>query len=61
MQQKAKLSKPITLVMGVLFLAMAALAIYMKMSIVGSVILILIGIIGIVGTIIGKFEDGEQN
>jgi len=39
---------------------MGGIALIIKMNLVGSVLLLIIGIIGIVGGFIGKFEEKDE-
>ena len=61
MEQKRQLSKSTTLILGAMFLIMGVTTLIMKLNIVGSILLVVIGITGIVGAILGKFEDEEQS
>ena len=57
MEPNKKLSKTTTLITGVMFLIMGVVALLVKMNLIGSILLVAIGITGIVGAILGKFED----
>ncbi|MFC1957994.1 hypothetical protein ACFLVQ_00295 [Chloroflexota bacterium] len=57
MDQKQKLSKTTTIIMGAMFLIMGAVAFLVQLNVLGSTLLVAIGITGIVGAVMGKFED----
>lgn len=60
MNQKLAISKATTIIMGIMFLIMGAVAFLCKLNMVCSILLVIIGIIGIVGGLIGKFEEKEK-
>jgi len=61
MEQKRRLSRITTIIIGVMFLIMGVITLTLKLNMLGSILLIVIGITGIAGAILGKFEDYEQN
>jgi len=60
MEQKSSISKSTAIIMGIMLLMMGGIALIIKMNLVGSVLLLIIGIIGIVGGFIGKFEEKDE-
>ena len=60
MDETRKLSKSVIIIMGIMMTVMGGVAIITNLNIVGAVILVMVGIIGIVGGVIGSFEEKEQ-
>jgi len=60
MKEKSPVSRTMTVIMGVMFLAMGAIAFVCNLNMVGATMLVIIGIIGIVGGIKGSFEEKDQ-
>ena len=60
MDQKQQLSKTATLITGIVFVAIGALTVFMGLNLTGSILLIVIGLIGIIASIIGAFESEKR-
>ena len=60
MEQKQSLSKATATFMGVSLSIMGVVAILVELNTLGSILLITIGITGIAGGIMGKFEEKDQ-
>ena len=61
MEQKQTLSKTTTIIAGVMCLTIGVITLLIKLNLLGSILLVVIGITGIVGAILGKFEDKSPN
>ena len=61
MEQKASISKAAAIITGVMLLVMGGIAFICQMNVVGSTLLVCIGLIGIVGGLMGKFENEGEN
>ena len=59
MEQKSAVSKTAAIIVGLMFLIMGGVAFLVKLNVVGSVILVAIGLVGIIGGMIGKFEEKD--
>lgn len=60
MEQKSVISKSTATVVGLMFLIMGGVAFLVKLNVVGSIILVGIGLVGIVGGVIGKFKEEDE-
>ena len=61
LEQKLRLSKATIIITGVMLLIMGGIAFISQMNAVGSTLLVCIGLIGIVGGFMGKFEEKGEN
>ena len=61
MEQKLAISKTAAIIVGLMFLIMGGVAFLVKLNVVGSIILVGIGLllVGIIGGVIGKFEEKD--
>ena len=60
MEQTARPSKSLIIIMGIMMLVTGSVAIVINLDMVGAIILILVGIISIVGSLKLLFEEKEQ-
>jgi hypothetical protein len=61
LEQKIGISKAAAIITGVMLLAMGGIAFFSGMNAVGAVILVCIGLVGVVGGLMGKFEEEGEN
>ena len=61
MEQKASISKAAAIITGVMLLVMGGIAFLSGMNAVGAAILVCIGLVGVVGGFMGKFEEKGEN
>ena len=57
MEQNQRLSKPLILFIGIAFIGIGVVTTIMGLNLLASILLILVGLAGIIGSIFGVFEE----